>query len=188
MSGVDPALPVVVDEPVETIVQLPRCICPDPTTHKELGDTVTLPAKPDLRMTLIANKAIRWLKTENPKADVPEILAALTETYVRHFVVGWSLLKRDGKKLVPLELTAATIEAQLASAVDCAMLVAEAADDRFNDLILDPLVRAASTSLPASPTAESTSASKSNGHSQSRQPSRRFSTSTSPTAGTIPTA
>lgn len=187
MTTVD-LVPAVTDEPAPLKVQLPRCICPDPTTHGELGDTVTLPAHADLRQTLIANKAIRWLKTENPKASVAEVLALLTEIYVRHFVVAWSLLRRDGKKLVPLELTAETIEAQLASDIECAMLVGEAADERFNSVILGPLLKAASTSSPASPTADSTSATKVNGRAPTPMRSKQSLTSSSLTAGTGPTA
>jgi len=190
MSSLNPSLPTVdeVTPASPAVVQLPRCICPDPTTHGELGDTVTLATKADLRMTLVANKAIRWLKTENPKASVAEVLAVLTETYVRHFVVAWSLLRREGKKLVPLELNHETIEAQLLSDVECAMLVGEAADQRFNEVILSPLLKAASTSSPDSSTDESTSAPKLNGHSPTSARSKRSLTTSSPTAGIVPTA
>lgn len=151
-----------------------RCLCPDPTTHPE-GDTVTFPEKLDFMHVAICNKAYRWFRGNNPDAGVPEILAILSDAYLRHCLGSWTLVGPDPEtgKVGPIPLTPANVERYLMADPDEAMKVSDACDDQYGGQVLAPLVRRASDLSSDTPTEQS----------MSPNPAGTETTQTTPSAG-----
>ena len=131
------------------------CICPPLEGQpRHDHDSVTLRERLDFRSSLAAQNAVFVLKSEDPEASTADVLAVLTEEYLLAGVESWSVVGVDGK---PVEPTKPAIRALLLTNLEAAMIVAEAADDLYREAVLTPLVARASSSLPDTPTDESTS-------------------------------
>ena len=160
-----------------------QCLCP-PNAAGEArhpgGDTITLRDRLDFRAAATARNAIVLAKTDDPEVSSAEILAILTETYLLAGVEAWTLVDEKGK---PIEVTKAAIRERLLPATDQAMEVGNAADGLYAAAVMLPLLRMAANSSQPMPTIASTSPTKPS--SQDRpKPSRRSSTTTTPTAAT----
>jgi hypothetical protein len=145
------------------------CLCPpraDGTPRHPDGDEVQLRERLDFRSATTIRNAVGFARAEDPELSGAEILAILTDA--------------DGK---PLPVTKPNLRSLLLTNDEAAQVVADAADERYGEQILGPLVRAASTSSPLTPTNDSTSASK-DSPSSNPTPSSPSSTTTIPTAGT----
>lgn len=155
------------------------CVCPPVGGQRpHESDTVTLRETLDFRTAALARKSISWLKTEDPDAGVPDMLAMLSEFYLLNCIEAWSL--RDRGK--PIEPTRANIRAYLLADQEAAFTVADEADRIYAPLVILPLASRASTSSPPTPTAEPTSATKPIGRKST--PSKPSSTASTPMAAT----
>ena len=157
-----------------------ECLCPPKPTgevrHPD-GDTVTLRERLDFRGVLAARNAIALLKGEDPDVSSAEILATLTETYLLLGVRSWTVVDAKSK---PVEVSNVTIREYLFANDEAAIAVADEADALYRDRIIAPLVRAAQPSSPPTPIRGSMS--RTTGHSSTNpKPSKRSSTSTTPT-------
>jgi hypothetical protein len=162
-----------------------ECLCPPTpageTRHPD-GDTIELRERLDFRSALTARNTIVMLNQE--AAETPEILAALTETYLLLGIASWSVVDAKGKAVEPNK---ATIREYLLSRPDTAMAVGDEADALYSDAVITPLVVRAQTSSPHTLTNGSTSAT--NGSApKPRTRSKRSSTTTSQTAVIEPTS
>jgi len=161
------------------------CICPskaDGQMRHPDGDEITLRETLGFRSVLALRNEPMVLKTEDPDASTGEILAALTEGYLVFGVESWTLVDAKGK---PIPVTRANVREHLLSRPDAAIVVADAADERYSAVVL-PLLLRASNSSPLTPTSDSTS--PTNGGSTKRpKRSSPSSTTSSPTAGTATT-
>lgn len=153
------------------------CLCPG-TPHER--DTVTLKDPLPPRDALVIVKSIEWMKSNQPEATVPELLAMLTETYLFHCIESWTVVDENGK---PIEPSRAAIETRLLANPEAALRVGDAADDLYSNAVILPLVRRGSSSSPVSSIADSTSAMSGTGRTPP-MPSRPFLTSITQTAGT----
>lgn len=154
-----------------------ECACPGDVRHPD-GDVVTLRERLDFRSALTARNAIVVLKSEDPDASPGEILAALTETYLLVGIESWTLVDARGK---PVPVSKAAIRALMDEHQESAMAIGDEADGLYNEAVIGPLVRRASTSSPPTPIGRSTSA-RSGGAPRKR--SKPSSTTASPTAVT----
>lgn len=147
------------------------------------GDTVTLRERLDYHAAATITKSIQLLKTEDPDASAAEILATMTEAYVLFGIESWTLLDEDGK---PLPVTKPHIRSMILANPEAAEVVADAADEQYQEQILLPLLARAANSSPPTPTGSSTSPPNSSRETR-RKPSSRSSITSIPTAaiGTI---
>jgi hypothetical protein len=152
------------------------CICPG-KPHE--SDTVTLKDPLDFRTATVIRKSIEWMKSNDPSATVPELLAMLTEAYLLHCIEAWSVVDEKGKPVLP------TKEAitELLLPTEAAMAVADAADELYTERVILPLVARASTSSASSSIDGSISATNGTGTTPPK-PSKPSSISTTQTAGT----
>lgn len=133
------------------------CICPalpDGSTRHPEGDTVSLRPKLDFRTAATIQHAISVLRLEEQEPAVEEVLARLTEAYVRYGIESWTVVDRDGK---PVPVTPSNVEALLFADLASAMVVGEEADELYSGAILIPLLKRASTSSSDTPTPDETS-------------------------------
>jgi hypothetical protein len=167
-----------------------RCICPGGNVHPDGGEVFVLPARLGFRQLTQVTKSMQWLKTERPGARVSEVLAELSEAYVRYCLASWTLTSRPSPKYPkgePIELTPDAVDVFLLGpdTADVAQEIAEVADNLYAEAVLGPLVRRGSELSEAGQTAGSISPNPTNG--ASRKPSTRSSTGHIPTAVTVRT-
>ena len=163
------------------------CIC-EPTDdgprHPD-GDTVTLRDKLDFFRATAIRKGLSFVESDDDEGGrAAEVLARLTEGYLLFGIERWTVVDGKGKTL-PVGHSA--IRARLLENPTAAGIVADAADELYQEAILLPLVARASTSSPPSPTNGSTSPPTVLSRKRPK-PSKRSSTSTSPTAATEATS
>ena len=135
----------------DPLVPVEGVACPCPGLPHPDGDTVFLLPKLGLFGGALAQRKI--IEAINNKADRDEIMAALTEAYVRYGVAAWSFVDADGK---PLELNPENIKSTLLDDFSRGSLVADKADDLYIESLLSPLRPAASKSSPPTPIGDST--------------------------------
>lgn len=160
------------------------CICParpDGEQRHPDGDTVALRDVLDFRTTTVLRQSVKWLKTEDPEATVPEVLAMLTEAYLVHCIESWTVVDAKGKAVGPSHQAIR----DLLLPTDSAAIVGDVADSLYSERVLLPLLAQGSTSSPPSSTSDSTSATTGSGQ-KPLKPSKPSSTTSSPTAGTAP--
>lgn len=156
------------------------CLCPPNGQRHPNGDTITWRETLDFRTALAARKAVSWARTEDESVDVPDVLALLSEFYLTHCIESWTLRDAKGKAI---EVSRPAVE-QYILPTDAAFDLAEIADDLYSDRILGPLVAAASTSSPPTPTNGSTSATRGRGKASRPKPSTPSSITPTPMAAT----
>lgn len=165
-------------------VRVGECQCPG-TPHPD-GDIVYLRPKLDLRggfrvkrrLIELNQAALGEETTESEK--LAELEIALAEVYLDEGIAAWNLVDEEGQER---PLSPEALREHLFSDYSRAEEASNTADDLYRPAVLDPLVQRAVSSLQATQTNGSTPAR--NGHGpKPRKPSKRSSTSTSPTAGT----
>lgn len=155
-----------------------RIACPCPGTPHD-GDTVTLRDKMDLRTgTALQSLIIESIRSAENRLDQADIVGILNEGYLLYGISAWTLTDARGRALEPSK---ENIRTHLLSDFAISAPIAEAADDLYPAAAIDPLVRRASMSSPATPTNDSTSPPPT---TLPQKPSRRSSTTTSPTGAT----
>jgi hypothetical protein len=144
------------------------------TSVKELALRFELP--PDDIKNIVLGRG----EYQGPPPDTSEMEADLAESYLLEGIAEWNLMGPDG----PLPVTADSIRSQLFTNYGRAEAAADKADDLYRPAVLDPLLRRALSSLPDTPTNESTSAT--NGHGPKRsKASKPSSTASIPMEDTV---
>lgn len=173
-----------------------ECVCPpkaDGQTRHPDGDTVTLRERLDFRGASAARWAAAIYRETTPGATTAQILATLSEQFVIGGIEGWTLVDSRGKA-VPVNET--TIRDLMENHVHEALVIADVADGLYSEAAVSPLAQKASKSSPPMQTADSTSHGRqpvaignsgSTSPTSTPKPSRRSSTTTSPTDATGPT-
>lgn len=157
------------------------CPCPEEHRH-EGGDTVYL--RPTLG--LLAGIAIQKLFIEMSQAeglDAATMTGRLAEAYLLHGVADWTFLNGKGKVPVDDE----HIRSVLLADFTVAEQVADAADDLYLSVVLDPLRKKIANLSPTTSTNGSTSPSRV-GTPKRPKRSKRSSTTPTPTADTAATS
>jgi hypothetical protein len=164
------------------------CVCPPlagETRHPD-GDVVTLRPTLDFRTAATIQHAVSVLRLEEQDPTVEEILARLTEAYVKYGVVSWTIVDASGE---PVPVTPTTVETVLFANIAAAMVVGEEADELYSGTILLPLLKRASNSSAATPTPDSTSQPTGSPETPTEStPSKPSSITTIRTAGTAETS
>lgn len=159
------------------------CPCPpkrDGTARHE-SDTVTLRDTLPPRDVHAIVEAVGIRIAELGEQDVAEMAAVLFERYSLHGIVAWTLTDDKG---APLPLSRGAIRERILTSHAAANAVYAAVDPLYQDLILGEWEARVRRSSQPGPTDASTSASDT-GASPRPTPSRRSSTTTSPTDGIV---
>jgi hypothetical protein len=158
-----------------------RCLCPlrGAEVLHPAGDTVTLRAKLGFREVDTIKQSLAVMYLVDPDAGFADIFATIREGYLLHGVESWSLVDDKGK---PLPVTKPNIREHLLGDIDAATAVADEADELYAEAVMRPLLQAASTSSPPTPTEPSTSAPTGSSESPTPEPSKPSLTTTSPMA------
>jgi hypothetical protein len=158
------------------------CACPsDGQARHPDGDTVTLAAKLDWSTAVLLQKSIQVNALGG--TTTADVMAMITQFYVRHCIEAWTLVDAKGKEL---PVTPDAIAGQIEANLEAAFIIGDAADDLYRDTAL-PLVTRAFASLRPTPTTGPTSP-KTSGSPKPRKRSKRSSTSTTPTVVTATTS
>jgi hypothetical protein len=179
------------DEALRDVEIRSRCICPGGDIHGPDGEIFTLLARLGFHELALVTKSIRWLKTERPAARPSEVLATLSEAYVRYCLKSWTVTGQPSKqhpKGESIDITPEAVELLLLGpdTADIAQAIADRADDQYAVAVLGPLVRRGFELSAAGPTAGSMSPRNTNGPSRKR--SSQSLTGNTRTAGTAATA
>jgi hypothetical protein len=137
-------------------VEIP-CVCPSLSTGapRHQVDIVTLRDKLGFLGGLAVRNTIIVTRQEDPEANLGKILASMSEVYVLEGIESWSIVDQRNK---PVEVTPSNIRAFLDEHVDQAWLIADAAQNIYQEQVIDPLVRQGSKRSPLTPMEPSTSA------------------------------
>ena len=135
------------------------CLCPptpEGTTRHPDGDTVTFKERLDFRTAATIQHAVSAFRLArgDDEVAVEEVLATLTEAYLRYGIASWTLVDKEGK---PIPVTPSNVETYLLVDIATAAVLGDEADSAFSEAILLPLLRRASSSSPDMQTPESTS-------------------------------
>lgn len=160
-------------------VPVGTCLCAG-TPHTE-GDTVYLRQKLGLAAGIEVQQAA--LDANKAGASPNQITGILSESFLAHGIVSWTLVDEDG---TPTPVTPETIADRILSDFAIASPLADRADTLYSGPVLDPLLNPAPASSNGSSTARSTSRTQRRGKAV-RKPSRPSSTSTTSTAVTAMT-
>ena len=157
------------------------CVCPVLTSGaaRHESDTVTLRDTLGFRAGRTVRNAIVVSRTNDPDASIAEILAMLTEVYLIEGIESWSLVDQKNK---PIEVDRHSIRTFMNEHQEEAGAVGDEADTLYQEMVLGPLVRKASTSSQPTRTGASTSATTGS-TSTRRKRSKPSSTTTSRTDG-----
>ena len=170
------------------------CPCPPKAdgAKRHEQDTVTLRAVMDFPTAVLLQKSIQAKITREivdareagksrARLSEPDVLALMSQFYVRNCIEAWTLVDVKGK---PLEVSPDAVETYLESNMDAALAVADAAEDAYAEVTL-PLVMRVVSRFVSTPTAQPTSP-ETNGSPKRRKPSKPSSISTIPTVVTGP--
>lgn len=162
------------------------CICdPKPDGEARHGsDTVTFKdTLTHLEASTIATGA-NWADSDDDNVRSIQMVAIMRELYVLVGVSKWTVRDASNK---PVPVSHSAVRTRILGNQQVAGLVGRAAVDLYDELVLLPLVRGASSFSPPTQTDESTSQ-KPSGSRQSQKPEKPSSISTIPTAGTETTS
>jgi hypothetical protein len=158
------------------------CVCGHHDT-----DTVTFRDALGFREALSLRNEVIILQSNDGSTSTGEILATLTEGYLLHGIVAWSLVDEKGK---PVPVTRPAIRDRLLTRMESAVVLADAADSLYAEAVMLPLLLAASKSSPPGRTGGSTSRPNGSGkpHPTRSRPSSTTTTQTdaTETTGTSP--
>lgn len=156
------------------------CPCPEKAgAPRHESDTVTLHDVLDFHQSMTITKSVQFIDEDDPDSRGAEVLARLSEFYILVGIARWSLRDASNK---PIEVTKGAIRKFILSRPDIASKVEPVADSLYREVILLPLLEAASISSQPSPTDDSTSPTP-HGPTPQPKPSKRSSTSTIQTDG-----
>jgi hypothetical protein len=163
------------------------CICPalPDGTKRHASDTVDLRPRLGFRDVDTIKQSLAVMYLSDPDAGFADIFAAIREGYILLGIESWSLMtwtEADGD--VPLPVTKPNIRRYVLEDHEAAGIIADAADELYAEAVMRPLLRAASTSSPPTPTEPSTSPPTGSSESPTPTPSSPSSTTTSPTDDT----
>lgn len=138
------------------MVEFP-CICPAKPDGepRHTTDSVELLPKLGFRAADSIKNSLAVMYVEDAEAGMAEILSVLREGYVLHGISSWTLVDDKGE---PVPVTRGAVRSLILTDPDVAGTIADAADDLYQEAVMAPLVRLASTSSPPSQTEASTSA------------------------------
>jgi hypothetical protein len=158
------------------------CICPalPDGTKRHASDTVDLRPRLGFREVDTIKQSLAVMYLGDPDAGFADIFAAIREGYILLGIESWSLVGEDG----PLPVTKPNIRQHVLENHEAAGIIADAADELYAEAVMRPLLRAASTSSPPTPTEPSTSPPTGSSESPTPTPSSPSSTTTSPTDDT----
>ena len=162
-------------------VEIP-CLCQGRKHDK--GDTVVLRDRLDFRTSIAIRNTVAVLYAEEPDADIADVMAVLTDSYLTRGIESWTIRDKDGK---PIPVSRANIREVLMANQEVAEAVGDVADDLYGPVVMLPLLRKASGSSPATPTDDSTSPTTGSSTTPPKR-SKRSSTSTSLTVVTEATS
>ena len=154
------------------------CPCPEKGGEpRHESDTVWLHDQLDFHQSMTITKSVQFIDEDDPDSRGAEVLAKLSEFYILVGIERWTLRDASNK---PIEVTKGAIRKYILSRPDIASKVEPVADNLYREVILLPLLEAASISSQPSPTDDSTSPTP---HGPTPQPkrSKRSSISTIPT-------
>lgn len=161
-----------------------NCVCPPRNGQaRHASDKVTLPDVLDFRRTLTVRQTVA-AEMGDATASLASVTGFLIEAYLLHCIDSWTLQDEKGKAL---PVTRQNVRDHLLTHYDEAEKVGDAADDLYTDKVVLPLLNRASSSSPDTSTPGSTSATNGSG-TRRLKPSKRSSTSTTPTVVTGPMA
>lgn len=162
------------------------CVCPPRAdgTPRHPEDDVVLRERLDFAAVNATKNALAMMYIDDPDAGMPDILAVIHERYILHGIESWSLVDENGE---PLTVTKGAIRDLILSRPEVAETIAEAADDLYQEAVMRPLFRMASTSSPSTSTTDSTSPTTDSSGSFPTRPSSPSSTSITPTDDTATT-
>lgn len=163
------------------------CICPvEPGSEpRHATDTVDLRPRLGFREVDTIKNSLGIMYLQDPDAGFADTFAVLREGYLLLGIESWSVVGLDGE---PLPVTKPNIREHLLTRMDAAALVADAADDLYQEAVMRPLLQAASTSSPPTSTEPSTSAESGSSEESTLKPSSPSSITTIRTAGTATTS
>ena len=163
-----------------------KCICPPKPSGEQRHDhdTVTLKERMDFRSSIAIRNALALEAGEGGEIDMADILAILTERFVRYGIASWSLV--DAKNQ-PIPVSQDAISRLILSDIELATDIADVVDDLYREAVMLPLLARGSRSSQPSQTSDSTSP-RTTPSTRRRTPSKRSSTTASPTAGTETTS
>lgn len=158
-----------------------RCICPPKAdgTPRHDHDTITLRERMDFRSSIAIRNALALDTAEGGELDMADVLAMLTERFIRYGIESWTIVDDKGKAI---PVSQASIASLIISDIDLATDIGDVADDLYREAVLLPLVGRGSKSSPVTPTSGSTPA-KTPRSTRRRKPSSPSSTSTTRTGG-----
>jgi len=162
-----------------------RCVCPPKAdgSPRHEKDTIELREKMDFRSSIAIRNALAVGSLEGD-LDIADILAILSERFIRYGIVAWSIVDAHNK---PVPATQQTIAEIILPEIDVATEIADEADGRYRDAVLLPLLQRASMSSQPSPTSASTSRTTASS-TKRRMPRSRSSITTIPTVATVTTS
>ncbi len=163
-----------------------RCICPPKAdgTPRHDHDTITLKDRMDFRSSIAIRNSLALEADEDGNLDVADLLAILSERFIRYGIESWSLVDDKGK---PVPVSTANIERLILTDIELATDVADVADDLYREAVMLPLVQRGQRSSPSSPTTGSTSAATTRS-TKPRTRSKPSSITSIRTAGTVTTS
>lgn len=160
--------------------------CPCPGTPHD-SDTVTVEEPLSFRTRQSLRRSISWAREVTPDFTDGEIFSTLDEGFLVYCITGWTLVGPNEKgKIGPLAPSRENIREIILTNDDLAMPIVKVCNERYQDLVLRPLLVGASTSLPPSPTEPPTSPTNGNGQTPRPKRSKPSSITTIPTVVTGP--
>ena len=163
-----------------------KCVCPPKpsgeTRHDH--DTVTLKDRMDFRASIAIRNALALEAGEGGEIDMADILAILTERFIRYGIQSWSLVDERNQ---PVPVSQDAISRLILSDIELATDIGDEADERYRESVMLPLLARGQRSSQPSPTTGSTSPATTPS-TKRRTRSSRSSITSLPTADTTTTS
>ncbi len=133
-----------------------KCVCPPKPSGeaRHTKDTVTLKDRMDFRASIAIRNALALEAGDGGEIDMADILAILTERFIRYGIASWSLV--DAKNQ-PVPVSQDAISRLILSDIDLATDIGDEADERYREAVMLPLLLRGQRSSQPSPTNGSTS-------------------------------
>ena len=163
-----------------------KCVCPPKPSGeaRHAKDTVTLKDRMDFRASIAIRNALALEAGDGGEIDMADILAILTERFIRYGIASWSLV--DAKNQ-PVPVSQDAISRLILSDIDLATDIGDEADERYREAVMLPLLLRGQRSSQPSPTTGSTSPATTPS-TKRRTRSSRSSITSLPTADTTTTS
>jgi hypothetical protein len=165
------------------------CPCPplEDGTSRHEQDTVIIQEPLPFVTRQALRKSITWAKESTRSFTDGELFATLDEGFLLYTIESWTYVHENDKgKIEPLPPSRDNIRAVVMTNDDLAMPIVRACNDKYQDLILLPLLAGASKSSLRSLIDGSTSAKKRTGTPQKRSKPSSTSTSQMVVTGPMP--